>query len=71
MNSGEIRKRLLIAESEVNRAQMVREITALKAGCRTLARRTRVMLDPVAMSAAVLAMGLKAFLRGRSATPKA
>ena len=48
MNELESRKRLLIAESELNRAQLVGELAALKSGARALPHR----------AVAALALGL-------------
>ena len=62
MNTLESRKQLLIAESELNRAQLVGEITALKAGVRAFTHRA-TSLGPIASSAAMLAMGLAAYQR--------
>ena len=60
----ESRKLLLIAESELNRAQLVQECMALTAGVRTLAGRAR-FFGSIASSAAVLVAGLAAFRRGK------
>ncbi|HBA84171.1 MAG TPA: hypothetical protein DCZ95_08780 [Verrucomicrobia bacterium] len=58
----ESRKQLLLAESELNRAQLVSELAALTAGVRRLACRATA-LGAIASSAAVLATGLAAFHR--------
>ena len=60
----ESRKQLLIAESELNRAQMVGSVAALTAGARTLTHRV-TSLGSIASSAAVLAMGLTALQSGQ------
>ena len=60
----ESRNRLLLAESELNRAQMVRELTALTSGVRALTYRA-THWDSMASSAALLAMGLTVFQRGQ------
>ena len=66
MNPLESRKQLLIAESELNRAQLVQELAALTAGVRTLADRAKTF-GSIASSAALLVAGLAAFRRGKSA----
>jgi hypothetical protein len=60
------RKQLLIAESELNRAQLVGDMAALTAGVRTLTDRAK-SFGSIASSAAVLVAGLAAFQRARSA----
>ncbi|MGD0745281.1 MAG: hypothetical protein ABSA45_09015 [Verrucomicrobiota bacterium] len=62
MNPLESRKQLLIAESELNRAQLVEDMAALTAGVRTLADRAK-SFGSIASSAAVLAASLAPFLR--------
>lgn len=62
MNSLESRKQLLIAESELNRAQMVGTVASLTAGARTLAHRATA-LGSIGSSAAVLALSLTALQR--------
>ncbi len=57
-----LRKQLLIAESELNRAQLLGEITALKADVRSLADRAQTF-GSIASSAA----GLMNFLSGKPA----
>ena len=64
MNPLESRKRLLIAESELNRAELVAELAALKTGMHTLAERAK-SFGHIASSAAVLVAGLAAFRRGK------
>ena len=66
MNPLESRKQLLIAESELNRAQMVGDMAALTVGVRTLTDRARYF-GSIASSAAVLVAGLAAFRRGEPA----
>jgi hypothetical protein len=61
----ESRKELLLAESELNRAQMVRELSAMTAHVRALTDRAR-SFDAVASSAAVLVSGLVAFQRNKT-----
>ena len=66
MNPLESRKQLLIAESELNRAQLVGDMAALTAEVRTLAGRAK-SFGSIASSAAVLVAGLAAFRRGKPA----
>ena len=66
MNPLESRKQLLIAESELNRAQLAGDLAALTAGVRTLTDRAK-SLGSIASSAAVLLAGLAAFRRGKLA----
>jgi hypothetical protein len=62
MNPLESRKQLLIAESELNRAQLVADLAALTAGVRAITDRAR-SFGSIASSAAVLVAGLAAFRR--------
>jgi hypothetical protein len=64
MNSLESRKQLLIVESELNRAQLAGDMTALVAGVRTLTDRAK-SFGSIASSVAVLVAGLAAFRRGK------
>ena len=64
MNPLESRKQLLVAESEINRAQLAQEWVALTAGVRTLTGRAK-SFGAIASSAAVLVAGLAAFRRGQ------
>ncbi len=66
----ESRKQLLLAESELNRAQMVGDLATLTTDVRTLTRRAS-RSGSLAASAALLAMGLTAFQRGQPAGPAA
>ena len=66
INPLESRKQLLIAESELNRAQLAGDMAALTAGVRTLTDRAK-SFDSIASSAAVLVAGLAAFRRGKPA----
>ena len=66
MNSLESRKHLLIAESELNRAHLVRDITALSSGVRMLTARAK-SFGSIASSAAMLVAGLAAFHREKAA----
>jgi hypothetical protein len=61
-----LRKQLLIAESELNRAQLAGDMTALTEGVRTLTDRAK-SLGSIASSAAVLMAGLASFRRGKPA----
>lgn len=64
MNPLQSRKRILIAESELNRAQLVAELAALTADVRALADRAK-SFGSIASSAAVLVAGLAAFRSGQ------
>jgi len=70
MNPLESRKQLLIAESELNRAQLAGDLAALTAGVRTLTDRAK-SFSAIASSAAVLVAGLAAFRRGKPAAAAA
>ena len=58
----ESRKQLLIAESELNRAQLVEEMAGLKADVHALAGRAK-SIGLIASSATALLVGLAAFRR--------
>jgi hypothetical protein len=60
------RKQLLIAESELNRALMVGDVTALKADMRTFTHRAK-SLSSIASSAALLLAGLMSLRHGKPA----
>jgi hypothetical protein len=64
MNPLELRKGLLIAESELNRAQLAGDMAALTAEVRTLTDRAK-SFGSIASSAAVLVAALAAFKRGK------
>lgn len=66
MNALATRKRLLIAESELNRTRLAEELVAVTTGARTVAERAR-SLGALASTAAVLVAGLAAFQRNRRA----
>jgi len=66
VNPLESRKRLLIAESELNRTQLVQEWVALTAGVRTLTGRVKTF-GSIASAAALLVAGFTAFRQGRRA----
>ena len=61
----ESQRQLLIVESELNRAQLVRDLTALGAGVRALTHRA-TSLGLIVSSAAVLGTGVAALQRGRT-----
>jgi len=65
MNSLESRKRILIAESELNRAQLVQEWQTMADGVRSVTDRAK-SFGSIASIAAVLVAGLAAFRRSRS-----
>jgi hypothetical protein len=62
----ESRKQLLIAESELNRAELAGDLAVLTAGVRTLTNRAK-SFGSMASYAAVLVAGLAALRRGKSA----
>jgi len=66
MNPLEVRKRLLIAESELNRAHITRDIATLAAGVRQFRDQAGAVGSIVSSSVKVVA-GLAALRRGRSA----
>jgi hypothetical protein len=66
LNPLESRKQLLVAKSELNRAQMMADMAGLSADIRALGDRAR-FFDSIASSAAVLMSGLAAFRRGQPA----
>jgi hypothetical protein len=66
LNPLESRKRLLIAESELNRAQLAQEWAALTAGICTFTGRVK-SFGSIASATALLVAGLAAFRRGKRA----
>ena len=66
MNPLDSRKQMLIAESELNRAQLVQEWQTMADGVHTLTDRAK-SFGSIASSAAVLVTGLAAFRRCKSA----
>jgi len=66
LNPLESRKQLLIAESELNRAQLVQEWQALTDGVRAVADRA-CTISSLASTAASLVAGLASFRRKKSA----
>ena len=65
LNPLTLRKELLIAESEINRAQLVEEWQAIADGTRSLAERVKTV-SSVASLAGVLVAGVSAFRRGKA-----
>lgn len=65
VNSLESRRQLLVAESELNRAQLVQDWGAITTGVRTLTDRAKTY-GSLASSAALLVAGLAALRRGKS-----
>lgn len=66
LNALAARKQLLIAESELNRAQFGGDIAELAAGCHALNDRAKV-LGSLASSAGVLVAALATLRRGKTA----
>jgi hypothetical protein len=66
VNPLESRKRLLLAESELNRAQLVEDLGALKSDVNALVDHVK-SFKSIASSAAVLVSGLAAFQREKPA----
>ena len=66
LNPLELRKQLLIAESELNRAQLVQEWRAMGDGVRSIADRARTV-SSIASTVASLIAGLASFRRKKSA----
>jgi hypothetical protein len=62
LNPLALRKKLLLAESELNRAQLAADAAALRAGARALADRAKSVTS-IASSAGMLITGLAAFRR--------
>ena len=60
----EARKRLLLAESELNRAQLVQELVAISVGVRTLTDRVK-SFGSIASATALLVTGIAALRRGK------
>jgi predicted phage tail protein len=63
LNPLELRKQLLIAESEINRARLSEDWRKMRRGARNLAHRARIFAM-LASSAALLAAGVTALRRG-------
>lgn len=66
LNPLELRKQMLVAESELNRAQMLHDLVMLTAEVHALARRAKSIAS-VASSAAVLVAGLTAWPQSQPA----
>ena len=66
MNTLATRKQLLLAESELNRSQLVREMADLRAGIRTLTGRAQ-SLTSIVSSVAALVSALAAFRHSKPA----
>jgi len=65
MNPLELRKQLLLAESNLNRSELAGDLAELRAGFTTLTERAK-SFGSIASAAAVLVAGLAAFRRGKS-----
>jgi hypothetical protein len=68
MNSLESRKQLLIAESELNRAQLVQELKTIKGEVHSLANQARTIAS-FASAAATLIGGLASFRAKKESAP--
>jgi hypothetical protein len=66
INPLQSRKQLLLAESELNRAQLAGDMAVLTAAIRTFTDRAK-SFGSIASSAAVLVAGLAAYKRGKTA----
>jgi hypothetical protein len=67
MNPLASRKQLLIAESELNRAQLVQELQTISDKVRSLANQART-ISSIASTAATLIAGFASFRRKKSAS---
>jgi len=65
VNPLESRKRLLVAESEINRVQLLNEWQTMTVGVRSLADQVK-SVSSLASAAALLVAGVAAFRRGRA-----
>jgi len=63
----QLRKQLLVAESELNREQLVEEWQAMSVGIRTLGARAKYV-GTLASAAALFVSGVSAFRRSRAAS---
>jgi hypothetical protein len=70
MNSLASRKKLLIAESELNRAQMVRELQTISDKVHSLANQARTV-SSLASAAATLIVGLASLRHKKESAPAA
>ncbi len=66
LNQLEARKKLLIAESELNRAQLIDDVTALREDVGALAQRAKLVTS-IAAAAAALVTGVVAVRRRKPA----
>lgn len=66
LNPLQLRKQLLLAESELNRVQLAGDLAALKAGFRTIRERAKPF-ESIASSAAALVTGLAACRNAKTA----
>lgn len=66
MNPLELRKNLLVAESELNRAHLAGDLAALAGGVRALTHRAK-SVGSIASTVTVLVAGLSAWHRGKHA----
>ena len=69
VNPLELRKELLIAESEINRAHAISELTVIKSEVVVLMGRAQTLIKGVS-TAAVLVAGLSVFLRRKAVEPQ-
>ena len=67
VNPLQLRKELLIAESDLNRAQLLEDWQAMTVGARTLTARVK-SVSALASAAALLIAGVSAFRRERAST---
>jgi len=70
VNPLQLRKELLIAESELNRAQLIEDWQAMTVGVRTLTARVK-SISSLASAVALLVAAGSAFRRERAATESA
>ena len=70
MNPLASRKQLLIAESELNRAQLVQELETIKDKVHSLANQART-ISSLASAAAILIAGIASFRRKKEPAPAA
>jgi len=70
MNPLKSRKQLLIAESELNRAQLVQELQTISDKVRSFASRAKT-ISSLASAAATLITGLASFRRKKESAPAA
>jgi len=69
MNRLELRKQLLVAESELNRAQLAANLITLKTGVRALTARAK-SVSAIASTVALLVTMLMAFRRAKNSPDK-